>query len=229
MSLQFFPAPLPNKSGVLVVPGGGYGHVSDHKEGLLPALWLNEHGFDAWVLTYTVASDESRSPIYPAPQRETVDAVLKIRSQKRVAKLGIWGWSAGGHLSAITITNPNVELDFAILAYPVISMELGITHTGSRRNLIGDDAPLELETEMSAHYNITDRTPPVFLFHTANDPDVPVANSLLFAAQLAAHKRPFSLLVLPDGPHGIGLSLDNTKLTWTRELERWLSTFVVAY
>ena len=228
MTLEFFPAPRPNKSGVLVVPGGGYGHVSDHKEGLLPALWLNERGYDAWVLTYTVASEKTPSPIYPAPQREAVDAVQKIRAQERVTKLGIWGWSAGGHLSAITVTNINVDLDFAILAYPVISMAPGTTHDGSRWNLIGDDASPELESEMSAHNKVTNKTPPVFLFHTANDPDVPVANSLLFAAKLAAYKRPFSILVLPDGPHGVGLSLDDPKLTWTGELGRWLDTFVAS-
>lgn len=226
MTLQYFPASCPKRIGVLVIPGGGYGHVSSHREGLLPALWLNERGYDAWVLTYTVASEETPSPIYPAPQREAADAVREIQSQKCVIRLGIWGWSAGGHLSAITATNPNVELDFVILAYPVISMEPGITHDGSRRNLIGDDASSDLESEMSAHNKVTERTPPVFLFHTANDPSVPVANSLLFAAQLAAYKRPFSILVLPDGPHGVGLSLDDPKLTWTGELERWLDTCV---
>lgn len=226
MNLQFFPAPQPNKTGILVVPGGGYGFVSLENEGTRVAAWLNERGFDAWVLTYTVASPQTPAPIYPAPQNEALEAIRQIRAQNRVTKLGIWGFSAGGHLSAVTVTNPEAKLDFAILAYPVISMEPGVAHAGSRHNLIGDNPTPELQRSMSAQNRISLQTPPVFLFHTANDPVVPVQNALLFAMEMADHRRPFEILILPDGPHGINLALGDAKLTWTGELERWLKPFV---
>lgn len=226
MNLQFFPADTPNKTGVLVVPGGGYGFVSIDHEGTEVARWLNGHGFDAWVLTYTVAGPQTPAPVYPAPQNEALDAIKQIRAQNRVGKLGIWGFSAGGHLSAVTVTTPEAKLDFGILAYPVIAMEPGVAHMGSRHNLIGDNPDPALQKSMSAQYRVSLETPPVFLVHTANDPVVPVQNSLLFAMEMANHKRPFELLILPDGPHGIGLALNDAKLTWTGELERWLKGFI---
>lgn len=228
MSLQFFPAPNPNRTGVLIAPGGSYSNISFEKEGSLPAKWLNERGFDAWVLSYTCAGVDTPSPIYPAPQNEALDAVKKIRAEGRVSKLGIWGWSAGGHLAAVTATTPETAFDFVVLSYPVISMEYPITHPGSRQNLLGDDAPPELVRDMSAQYRVSEATPPTFIFHTANDGAVPVQNSLLFATALAEHKRPFKLFVLPDGPHGIGLAIDDPKLTWTAELDRWLQDFITA-
>ena len=224
MNLQFFPSDEPNKTGVLVVPGGGYGFVSIDHEGTEVARWLNARGFDAWVLDYTVASDKSPAPIYPAPQNEALSAIEQIRAQNRVSKLGIWGFSAGGHLGAVTATNPEAKLDFAVLAYPVISMEPGVTHGGSRHNLIGDNPDAGLQRSLSAQNRVSLQTSPTFLFHTADDPVVPVQNSLLFAAALAEHRRPFEILVLPDGPHGIGLALSDPKLTWTGELERWLKS-----
>ncbi len=246
MNLQFFPSDKPNKTGVLVAPGGGYGFVALDHEGNQVARWLNARGFDAWVLDYTVASPETPAPIYPKPQNEALEAIRQIRVQNRVSKLGMWGFSAGGHLTAITLTNPEAKLDFGVLAYPVISMEPGITHAGSRANLLGDSREItsavagafvrsnlignapdpELLRSMSAQNRVSLSTPPVFLFHTANDPLVPVQNSLLFASEMAAHRRPFETLILPDGPHGIGLALNNASLTWTGELERWLKGFV---
>ncbi|KFX92873.1 hypothetical protein V490_05119 [Pseudogymnoascus sp. VKM F-3557] len=228
MSLQFFAAPSPNKTGVLIAPGGGYSYVSDEKEGFSPAKWLNERGFDAWVLSYTCAGDGHPRPIYPAPQREALDAVKKIRAEERVTKLGIWGFSAGGHLAAVTATTLEASLDFVVLAYPVISMEYPITHPGSRQNLLGDGAPLELVQEMSAQNRVSEATPPAFIFHTANDGSVSVQNSLLFATAMSQHQRPFEIFVLPDGPHGIGLALEDPKLTWTAELDRWLQGIITS-
>ncbi|KAH6659208.1 Alpha/Beta hydrolase protein [Truncatella angustata] len=228
MKLTYYPAQAsPNGTGVLVVPGGGYGYVSLEKEGISPAAWLNERGFDAWTLEYTT-TDTDAPPIYPKPMNEALDAVRQIRREGRVAKLGIWGWSAGGHLAAITITNAEAQLDFAILAYPVISMEPETTHLGSLHNLLGHDAGAGLRKSMSAENRVSQHTPPVFIFHTGNDAAVPVMNALLFASALASHGCAFQILVLPDGPHGIGLALDDPKLSWTGELDRWLKTFVTA-
>lgn len=226
MTLQFFPSDKPNKTGIMVLPGGGYAGLAISYEGVDVAHWLNERGFDAWVLSYTTASGQTQAPIYPTPQNEALDAIKQIRALGRVSKLGIWGFSAGGHLSAVTVTTPEAHLDFGILAYPVISMEPGTTHAGSRHNLIGDNPDPALQKSMSAQNRVSLETPPVFLFHTANDPVVPVQNPLLFAMEMANHKRPFEMLILPDGPHGVGMALNDAKLTWTGELERWLKGFV---
>ncbi|KAJ5381670.1 uncharacterized protein N7496_004098 [Penicillium cataractarum] len=191
-------------------------------EGYDPMRWLNDRGYDAWILEYTVAGSSSIRPIYPKPQEEALEAVRQIRAQDRVRILGIWGWSAGGHLAAVTATSPAAALDFAILAYPVISMEPGTAHMGSMRNLIGEDAQPEIRHQMSAQTRVTSETPPTFIFHTANDDSVSVQNSLLFAASMAAHRCPFEILILPSGPHGVGLALNDLKTSWTEELYRWL-------
>ncbi|KAI2630754.1 alpha/beta-hydrolase [Hypoxylon sp. NC1633] len=229
LKLDFYPAPNPSRTGVLVLPGGSYGFISMEKEGLAPARWLNEHRIHAWVLSYTVAGTSSTTPIFPAPQNEALEAVRRIRAGARVDRLGIWGFSAGGHLAAVTATHPDAGLDFAILAYPVISMAAGTAHEGSRRNLIGDacDAGGDAEAAMCAEKRVGACTPPTFLFHTANDAAVPVQNALLFAAAMARHRRPFEILVLPDGPHGIGLALGDERLGWTGELWRWLKGLAI--
>ncbi|PSN71051.1 endo-1,4-beta-xylanase B [Corynespora cassiicola Philippines] len=219
--LTYFPSSNPNGNGVLVTPGGGYAGIAFDLEGIQPASWLNERGYDAWVLDYVTISNMS-GPIYPVPQNQALEAVKQIRALNKVSKLGIWGFSAGGHLSAVTVTNSEADLDFAILSYPVITMDPTYTHAGSRTNLIGNNPSPELQYNMSAENRVTNSTPPVFLFHTANDPAVPVQNTLLFANAMASHGRPFQTLILPDGRHGLGLALSDPVRSWTTELDRWL-------
>jgi len=219
--LTYYPAPSPNGDGVLVVPGGGYAFVSLDFEGANTTAYLNERGYHVWVLNYATSST-AKTPLYPLPQNQALDAVKQIRGLKTVKKLGIWGFSAGGHLAATTITNPEAQLDYAILAYPVITMDPAYTHQGSRTNLIGGNPSPELQSKMSAQNGVSDSTPPVFLFHTANDHTVPIQNTLLFASAMANHSRPFQTLILPDGPHGLGLALNDPVRSWTPELERWM-------
>ncbi|KAL0932307.1 endo-1,4-beta-xylanase B [Colletotrichum truncatum] len=219
--ITYFPAANSTGTGVLVCPGGGYARVSIVKEGYTPAQFLNSLGIDAWVLDYTTISNTT-GPIYPKPQDEALDALKYIREQNRTTKLGIWGFSAGGHLSAVTLTNPEAALDFGILAYPVITLEGNYTHVGSRTNLIGANASAELQHKLSAQNLVSATTPPTFLFHTFNDGSVPVQNTLLFAEAMATYKRPTQVLILPDGSHGLGLALDDPKRSWTPELARFL-------
>ncbi|KAH7024649.1 Alpha/Beta hydrolase protein [Microdochium trichocladiopsis] len=219
--LTFHPATEPNGVGILVVPGGGYSGVSLDYEGANTTAYLNARGYDAWVLNYSTAAT-APTPLYPKPQKEALAAVAQIRSENRVSKLGIWGYSAGGHLSAMTLTEPGVALDFGILAYPVITMDPDFTHAGSRRYLIGENPSLELQVATSAETRVTPQTPRTFIFHTANDPVVPVENTLWFVSALAANKVPFQSLVLPDGNHGIALALADPERNWTPELERWM-------
>ncbi|CAH0021483.1 unnamed protein product [Clonostachys rhizophaga] len=221
--LVYYPAPKNNCRGIgfLVLPGGGYSYVSLPREGSNSTKYLNERGYDAWVLDYA-AADKAPTPLYPAPQNEALEAVRYIRSLNKVKKLGVWGYSAGGHLAATTVTNPEAELDFGILAYPVITMEEPLTHKGSRNNLIGENPSPELVEKLSAQNLVSESTPPIFLFHTANDATVPVENSILFIQSMIKYDRPFQSLILPKGSHGIGLAFDDPVLNWTSELDRWL-------
>lgn len=203
-------------------PGGGYSHVSIAKEGYAPAEYLNKLGIDAWVLDYTTTSNAT-APIYPKPQNEALAALDYIRNQKpAMKKLGIWGFSAGGHLAATTLTNPEARIDFGILAYPVITFDGNYTHVGSRDNLIGAKSTTEEQRKLSAQNLVSITTPPTFLFHTSNDAAVSVQNTYLFANAMAAHERLAQVLVLPDGGHGLGLALDDPKRSWTLELTRFL-------
>ncbi|KAF5600652.1 MCH2 (monocarboxylate permease) [Fusarium pseudoanthophilum] len=210
-------------TGVLICPGGGYSHVSIVKEGYNPAAYLNKLGIDAWVLDYTTTLNAT-APIYPKPEKEVFAALKKIRHENpNLEKLGIWGFSAGGHLASTTLTNPKAGLDFGILAYPVITLEGNYTHAGSRDNLVGPNATVEELHDLSAQNLVSDTTPPTFLFHTFDDQAVPVQNTLMFAEAMAAHKRKAQVLILPDGPHGLGLALDDPVRSWTNELTRFLT------
>ncbi|KAF5656558.1 endo-1,4-beta-xylanase B [Fusarium heterosporum] len=221
--LTYFPSANSTGTGVLVCPGGGYSHVAIAKEGYVPAQYLNGLGIDAWVLDYTTTANAT-APIYPSPQMEALAALDYIRRQKPgIEKLGIWGFSAGGHLAATTLVNSEAKIDFGILAYPVITLEEDYTHIGSRNSLIGANATDELQRKLSAQNLVSKTTPPTFLFHTSNDPAVPVQNTYMFAEAMAAHGRLTQVLILPDGKHGLGLAVDDPVRSWTPELTRFLN------
>lgn len=253
--LKYYPAANPNGKGVLICPGGGYSFLAIDGEGQVPAQFVNELGFDAWVLQYTTTTgrttpppwlqrlieaaqsatgpidfsqfqepvEELTDPIYPAPMHEAAAALAYIRSQKTLSKLGIWGFSAGGHLAGVALTTPANNVDFGILSYPVLALEGPYAHLGSARNLIGENPPAGLAAELSVQNRVSASTPPTFLFHTTNDTAVSVKNTLLFANAMGKHNRPFQLCILPDGHHGLGLALDSPMHNWTSELERFLT------
>jgi len=203
---------------IVVCPGGGYGGRAAH-EGEPVARWLNTLGVSACVLDYRV-----RPYRHPVPLGDAQRAIRMVRHRAgewRVdpKRVGILGFSAGGHLAASAATifdggkpdaaDPIDRLscrpDAAILCYPVITFaEHG--HRGSMQNLLGPEPDPALREAMSLETRVTDRTPPVFLWHTSDDPVVPVENSLLFAMALRKHKVPFELHVFPHGPHGMGLA-----------------------
>jgi acetyl esterase/lipase len=244
-TLTFYPAPADRATGaaVVVCPGGGYGGLAVGHEGKDIADWLNKHGVHAFVLRYRVATRDRPGPIHPAPLQDAQRAVRTVRARAAELKIdpkkvGIWGFSAGGHLASTVITHfddgdagsddavekLSCRPDFAVLAYPVITLRPPFAHAGSRKNLIGDSPSADLLDGLCNDTRVTARTPPTFLFHTSEDTAVPPENSLLFYAALRKHKVPAELHVYEKGRHGVGLApRDPVLSTWTDRLAAWLA------
>lgn len=238
-TLAFYPAPAERASGaaVIVCPGGGYGGLADH-EGDPIARWLNTLGITAAVLRYRLGP-RYHHPIMLQDAQRAIRTMRSRAAEWKVdpARVGILGFSAGGHLASTAATHfdagnaaaadPIDRLssrpDVAILLYPVISMEPPVGHAGSRRNLLGENPAPDLIQLLSNQKQVTAQTPPTFLFHTADDAGVPAQNSLEFALALARAKVPYELHIYGHGRHGVGLATDDPVLsTWTGRCADWL-------
>jgi len=239
-NLWLYPAPADKATGAAVVicPGGGYAHLAVGHEGSEVAEWFNERGVSAFVLRYRLA------PKYHHPTQvgDVQRAMRLVRSRAKEwnidpVRIGIMGFSAGGHLASTAATHfddgdPNAadpidrsscRPDFAILAYPVITFGDDFTHSGSRDNLLGKDPAPELIESLSNQTQVTARTPPTFLFHTGDDTVVPAENSVLFYQALRRAKVPAELHIYESGKHGVGLARSNVELSnWPDRLALWL-------
>lgn len=210
---------------VLVLPGGGYGMLADH-EGPGYARWLSGLGLHAFVLWYPVAPCR-----HPAPIEAAVAALDHLRSGAHGLdvdpdRVGVIGSSAGGHLAACLstgIAGPTAPRPaFAILCYPVISF-VSEAHEGSAENLLGSGADPGARAALSAERRVDSRTPPTFVWSTADDEAVPVGNSLSYARALIAQGVPTELHVLPTGRHGLGLAPEEPAVgRWSAMCEDWL-------
>jgi acetyl esterase/lipase len=238
-TLAVFEAPVEraSRAAIIVCPGGGYGHHAEH-EGAPIARWLNSLGIAAAVLKYRLG------PRYhhPAMLQDAQHAIRTLRARAPdweldPQRIGILGFSAGGHLASTAAThfdpgNPiardpiervSSRPDLAILLYPVISLEPPVGHAGSQRNLLGEEPDGELVQFLSNERHVTPSTPPTFLFHTADDAGVPAENSLLFALALARAGVPYELHIYAKGRHGVGLAREDPVLsTWTARCADWL-------
>jgi acetyl esterase/lipase len=238
----FIATPNPMHTVVVVFPGGGYRCMGQLNEGIPVALWLVAHGISAAVLTYRVAPEYH----YPAPLEDGRRAVQWVRANAielnaQPDHVGLWGFSAGGHLAAYTAAtaaNPapadwlvskdlgsvSSRPDFLILAYPVITMIGPFAHTGSRKNLLGVIADKQLAEQMSAQSWVTPETPPTFIFATSDDDVVPVQNSLLFYQALVQAGVPAEIHLFEHGHHGLGLA-ENTPAVkeWPSLLANWMT------
>ncbi|MFL5342392.1 MAG: alpha/beta hydrolase [Gemmataceae bacterium] len=238
-----YPAPADKVNGcvVIVIPGGGYsGRATDH-EGKQVAAWLNERGIVAFILKYrTTGESKIAPPLQPGPMLDVQRAIRTVRATAKAYgldphRVGVWGFSAGGHLASTAATHfdagkadgddidkQSCRPDFAILAYPVITMTEK-THGGSRNNLIGKNPSAELIEFYSNEKHVTKDTPPTFLFHTVEDQAVPVENSRMFKAACEKVGVPVELVEYEKGRHGVGLAQNDPVLSkWPQKLEAWL-------
>lgn len=234
----YLPSDKATGTGVVVCPGGGYGHLAIDHEGAEIARWLNSLGVAAFVLKYRIA------PRYhhPAPLQDAQRALRLVRLRAKdfgVAqdRIGIWGFSAGGHLASTAgthfdagdanasdpINRMSSRPDFLILAYPVITLTEPYVHRGSLKNLLGADPDPKLVENLSNEKQVTAETPPTFLFHTDSDKGVPAENSVLFYLALRRAGVPAEMHIYERGPHGVGLAPKDPVLSsWAKRLEDWL-------
>jgi acetyl esterase/lipase len=241
-SLTIFLPPAEKATGAAVVicPGGGYGFLAVDHEGKQIGEWLNSIGVAAFMLKYRIA------PRYhhPAPMQDAQRALRRVRARAKEwhidpQRIGIWGFSAGGHLASTAGTHfdngkadaddpverASCRPDFLILSYPVITMALPYTHMGSRQNLIGKDPDPKLVESLSNEKQVTAKTPPTFLFHTNADDGVLPENSVRFYLALRQAKVPAELHIYEKGPHGVGLAPKDPVLsTWKDRLQAWMKS-----
>ncbi len=222
----YIPPQNPAGTVVVIVPGGGYDHLTDRTEGVDVAEWLVHHGVAAAVLRYRLGD----SVHYMRPSDDGVSAVEYVRANARAygwkpSQVGLMGFSAGGHLAAMVATSgdPLSRPNFLILAYPVISMEDGYAEPITRKNLLGSSSDPALLGMLSADQRVTSTSPPTFIYATKNDPVVSVANSVAMYDSLQAHGVSADLLVLPGASHGMGMSLTDPFLRqWSDRLLLWM-------
>lgn len=234
----YLPASNPTKTAVVIAPGGGYQHLSMVREGSDVAAWLNARGVAAFVLKYRLGM-KYHSPVEMEDAQRAIRMVRARAAEYGVAAdhIGIWGFSAGGHLAATAgthfdagsatatdaIEQQSSRPDFLILSYPVITMEDPYAHKGSRLYLLGAD-PTQAEMDaMSAELHVTAQTPPAFLFATTDDHTVPVMNSVLFYEALVKAGVPAEMHLFQHGAHGSGLATTNPQLSvWPDLLIKWM-------
>jgi|YelNatPaOPRAMG01_1025707.scaffolds.fasta_scaffold37009_4 acetyl esterase/lipase len=226
-----------HRSAIVVCPGGGYGALADH-EGKPIAEWLNTLGVSAFVLKYRLGPKYH----HPTMLEDAARAIRTVRANSETFqvdkdKIGILGFSAGGHLASSISThfdngNPqssdpvervSSKPNAAILIYPVISLTQPYTHQGTLNNLLGDNPTEELLDFMSSEKQVTSETPPTFLVTSWEDEVVPMENSLLFAEALRRAGVPLELHVYERGPHGFGLGDEASEYgTWPMLCANWL-------
>ncbi|MDQ6708654.1 MAG: alpha/beta hydrolase, partial [Acidobacteriota bacterium] len=230
--LTIYPPPAGKAAGtgVVICPGGGYGALAMDHEGKQVAEWLNSLGVAGFVLEYRLGPKYH----HPIELGDAQRAMRYVRSNAKTFgiepdRVGIMGFSAGGHLAATagthfdTVDGVSSRPDFLILCYPVISFTTPYTHKGSMKNLLGENPDPELVKNLSNEVQVTARTPPTFLFHTNGDTGVPAENSVLFYLALRNAGVPAEMHIYQNGKHGVGLAQSDPVLSsWPGRLADWL-------
>lgn len=238
-SIKLHQPEKPDGSTIIVCPGGGYAHLAQH-EGEPVAQWLNATGVTAFVLTYRLGPKYR----YPAAFVDVSRAIRTVRHRAKElaldpARVGVLGFSAGGHLSSTISTHfdaderdskdpidhESARPDVAVLCYPVITLEGVSAHLGSRKMLLGENPPADLIDLLCNERHVTAHTPPTFLFHTVADTGVPIENSMQYAAALRKAGVAFEAHFFQPGKHGVGLaSADPVLKAWPGLCAAWLAT-----
>lgn len=219
------PKEISTGAAVLICPGGGYWGVSTDKEGTDIANWFNKLGISAFILYYRMPNRHNEIPLKDA---QTAFGIIHKGAKEwnlNKHKIGIIGFSAGGHLASTVGTHftKKTRPDFMILVYPVISMKKEITHGGSRHNLIGDNPSEEMVNLYSNELHVTAKTPPTFILVAKDDIVVPAQNSFLFYNALQANKVPSEIHTYDVGGHGFGMRKRNMEIDkWPDLLHDWL-------
>jgi acetyl esterase/lipase len=242
MSVYLPPPEAANGTAVVVCPGGGYLTLAMDHEGIKVAEWLNSLGVTAFVLKYRVGTWDGRKNKYPIPFMDATRAIRTVRTRAREwgvdpERIGIMGFSAGGHLastvgthfdggnggSADAVERAGSRPNFMILVYPVISLKTEYVHRGSRKSLLGENADLRLVDSLSNETQVTSMTPPAFLVATDEDDAVPPENSVLFYLALRRAKVPAELHIFRQGRHGFGMtSRDPVIASWVDRCRDWM-------
>ncbi|GAA3928185.1 alpha/beta hydrolase [Hymenobacter algoricola] len=227
-----------NGTAVIICPGGGYVRLSMDNEGSDVARRLTEMGITAFVLKYRLPNDQSQPDKATAPLLDAQQALRLVRQRAAEygvspARIGLLGFSAGGHLASTAGThfskpageatdNTSVRPDFLVLLYPVISFTDSLAHAGSRKSLLGDAPTPDQIRLYSNEQQVTPQTPPTFLVHAADDKTVPVRNSIRFYEACLSQGVPAEMHLYPQGGHGFGLTNKTTKDQWIDRLQNWL-------
>lgn len=240
LEVRLAPKDKANGTAVVICPGGGYAFLAYDHEGVQVADWFNARGISAFVLKYRLPSDAIMKDKSVGPLQDVQEAIRTVRRRAaewgiNPARIGVMGFSAGGHLAATASTlfddavypsdGTSARPDFSILVYPVISMQAGLTHGGSRQNLLGSDPAPERVDHFSNERQVKANTPPAFLIHAEDDKTVPVENSLQYFAAMKQHGVPAELHIYPEGGHGFGLGqMPGKPAQWPDALAAWLKS-----
>jgi len=227
-----------NKTAIIVCPGGGYARLASGHEGNEVAEAFNKIGITVFVLKYRLPFDSCMTNKEIVPLQDLQQTIKLVRDRAagfdiNPAMLGVIGFSAGGHLVSTGITkfsesyientsNTSLRPDFAILGYPVISMDSAICHKGSRDNLLGKKAAAAKLNLFSSDMQVTAQTPPTFLVHASDDKSVPVENSIRFYQALIKNKVNAELHIYQNGGHGFGLHNATTSDAWFERATTWM-------
>ena len=221
---------------VVICPGGAYGVLVYQGEGIRTAKDFQKKGIAAFVLKYRLPDDSTMADKKIGPLQDVQQAIKTVREnaskwQLDPNKVGLMGFSAGGHLASTGAThfakpvienknNTSVRPDFVILVYPVISMKDSLTHADSRKNLLGANPSKELINLFSNEMQVDANTPPTYITHAGDDKVVDVDNSILFYEQLRHHNVPAEMHIYPKGGHGFVFQPQAEG--WMDSLFRWM-------
>jgi len=227
-----------NGTAVVICPGGGYGINAAGHEGTDVAKVFAEMGVAAFVLKYRIPNDLTMLNREIGPLQDAQQAIKTVRERAKEwnihpGRIGIMGFSAGGHLASTAgthynkvvipnIENTSVRPDFMMLIYPVISFNRSIGHAGSANQLIGKTPSPEKIQEYSNELQVNDQTPPTFLVHASDDGAVIPQNSIVFYQALVQHKVPAELHIYQSGGHGFGMKQKSKNELWMERCRNWM-------